>query len=74
MNATEKERKPIGWCREERLRILDDVLVEETSTYTLVRCVAGMHCGKWILWDAVGKLVAVGTEDWVRRKLVDMHQ
>lgn len=66
--------KPLGWCRAERLRTGQDVIVEETPEYTLVRCVGkfsatNLHAGKWILWDAPGNCVAVGPEEWTRKVL-----
>lgn len=61
--------KPIGWCRDERLRLAMDEIVEQTIDYTLVRCLAngGLHAGQWILWDGHGKCYAIGPEEWTRK-------
>ena len=58
-----------GWCRDERLRLGLDQLIERTPDYTLVKCVAELHDGHWILWAATGKCEAIGPEDWCRKQL-----
>lgn len=57
------------WCRDERLRLGWDVLVEETPAFTLVRCVFGMHNGQWILWAPNGDVRHIGSEAFVRLRL-----
>lgn len=64
-----KVERPKGWCRDYRLEIMNDLLVEKTDAYTLVECVDGIHKGCWIAWLPDGECFAVGPEVFVRRKL-----
>jgi hypothetical protein len=69
---SEGSDRPLGWCRDERIRRGLDVVVEQSVDYTLVHCIGdkgpdNIHAGQWILWDGHGRCYAVGPEEWTRK-------
>jgi hypothetical protein len=67
------QQRPLGWCRDERIRRGMDVVVEQTVDYTLVHCIGpktpdNIHAGQWILWDGHGNCYAIGPEEWTRKQ------
>lgn len=62
-------RKPLGWCRDERLRFGHDQPIMRVRGCLLVYCVASMHKGNWIAWKPSGELLAIGSSTWVRSQL-----
>lgn len=61
--------KPLGWCRDERIRIGDDLPIMRVRGYMLVYCVKGMHAPCWIAWKPSGQLHAIGSAEWVRCRI-----
>ena len=61
-------------CREDRLELMMDLLIEQTDQYTFVECVDGIHKGCFIAWLPNGKCFAVGKREWVERKLSELRK
>jgi len=72
--VNQKEDRPLGWCRDERLRRMQDLCIERTDDYSLHECVDGMHKGQWIVWASDGRCLAVGSESWARRRISELFE
>ena len=62
-------KKPLGWCRDERLRLGKDLPIMRVKGHLVVVCVEGIHRGCWAAWKPSGELHAIGSAAWVRRRV-----
>lgn len=65
--------KPLGWCRDERLRLGMDEPIMRVNGHLLVYCVKDMHRGCWVAWKPSGELLAIGSAAFVRAKMHGRH-
>lgn len=69
---------PTTWCRDERLRLGMDEIIDSSPTYMLVHVLGAfgpknIHAGNWILWGDDGRCLAVsGSEEWARRRIHEL--